>query len=48
MRKRIISSDPPRLSEVGMEWLPLERIASVEVTSEDPSHPIEDALLPRL
>jgi hypothetical protein len=28
------------------DWLDLERIATVEVSSEDPDHPIENALLP--
>ena len=28
-------------------WFDLEQVASVEVTSEDPSHPIEAALAPR-
>jgi len=27
------------------DWLDLERLAQVEVTSEDPTHPIESALL---
>jgi hypothetical protein len=27
-------------------WLALEPLVSVELTSEDPAHPIEDALLP--
>jgi len=46
MRKRIISRilntpEPKR------EWLDLERIASVEMTSEDETFPIEAALLGR-
>lgn len=28
------------------EWLPLERVAEVEISSEDPSHPIEEAIVP--
>jgi hypothetical protein len=28
------------------EWIELDRVARVEVTSEDPEHPIEAALLP--
>lgn len=46
MRKRIISpgqNEPPFPDN---EWLPLEKIALVEVTSEDPAHPVESALLP--
>lgn len=46
MRKRIIGSNPSNPAEDGAAWLPLEEIASVEVTSEEPSHPIEGALLP--
>jgi hypothetical protein len=42
MRKHIIAvaSSPPWRSE---EWLNLEEIARVEVSSEDPQHPIESA-----
>src|SRR5450432_2571871 len=46
MRKRIISPNTSNTGEVGANWLPLERIASVEVTSEESSYPIEGALLP--
>lgn len=47
MRKRLIgsSSSSPMDSE---NWLPIERIASVEVTSEDVLYPIENALLSRI
>jgi hypothetical protein len=45
MRKRIIPSDaggaPP-----ASDWLDLEDLVQVEITSEDPAHPIESALLP--
>src|SRR5713101_3079145 len=43
MRKKLINSDTirPRSQE---EWLDLEEIARVEVTSEDPNFPIEAAL----
>jgi hypothetical protein len=46
MRKRII---PPVQQETGppdLEWLNMEELAEVEITSEDPAHPIESALLP--
>ena len=46
MRKRIIEhpqSDVPVRSD---DWLKLEDLAEVEVTSEDPAHLIESALLP--
>jgi len=46
MRKRIIGTSPPAAMETRPEWLPLEQIASVEVTSEETAHPVEDALLP--
>ena len=46
MRKRMISPNPSSPSETGADWLPLERIALVEVTSEESEHPIEAALLP--
>jgi uncharacterized protein (DUF736 family) len=43
MRKRIIGRlEPETRSEAN--WLDLERIAEVEVTSEDPNFPIESAL----
>jgi hypothetical protein len=46
MRKSIISQDLSPASSADSGWLDLERIAQVQVTSEDPAHPIEDALLP--
>jgi hypothetical protein len=46
MRKRI-SSQPQRESpSANSGWLDVEALARVEVTSEDPAHPIESALLP--
>lgn len=45
MRKHIISTTPQGSPETAADWLPLEQIATVEVTSEESSHPIEDALL---
>jgi hypothetical protein len=40
MRKRLIDETP-----VGTEdWLDLEKLARVEISSEDPAHPIEFAL----
>ena len=46
MRKRIIN--PVRQQNVynDQKWLDIERIAVVEVTSEDDAFPIESALLP--
>ena len=45
MRKRIIGTNTPGPAEAGADWLPLEQVAAVEVTSEETSHPIEGALL---
>lgn len=45
MRKRLISSASQQRPLPGQ--LDLERLARVEVTSEDPLHPIESALLAR-
>lgn len=42
MRKRILAPG----DGAGGEWLDLERLAEVELTSEDPSHPVEHALRP--
>jgi hypothetical protein len=47
MRKQIIPAaqqQPSRLDDVA--WLDLQRLADVELTSEDSEHPIESALLP--
>ena len=46
MRKRVVSpgsKDPPLPDG---DWLDLEGLAQVEVTSEDAAHPIESALVP--
>ena len=45
MRKRVIKSPDDAPKDVSAEWLDLERLAQVEVTSEEASHPIEAALL---
>ena len=46
MRKSLIApGGQDRPVEPG-EWVDLDRVARVEVTSEDPEHPIEAALLP--
>ena len=49
MRKRIIETGAAPLSDSHEdgEWLDLEKIAVIEVTSEEPSHPIESALIPQ-
>ena len=44
MRKRIISQSSKELSPADQGWLDLERVAQVEITSEDAAHPIDLAL----
>ncbi len=46
MRKRIISPVPKQTSALEPEWLNIESLAELEITSEDTAHPIESALLP--
>jgi hypothetical protein len=46
MRKRIINQGSQDVSPANQQWLNLEAIADVEVTSEDAAHPIESALVP--
>jgi hypothetical protein len=47
MRKRLISADlsnSPETPSAELNWLDLEAVAQVEITSEDAAHPIESAL----
>ena len=46
MRKKIITSVQQETASPDQDWLNMERIAEVEITSEDAAHPIESALLP--
>jgi len=47
MRKRIIGqSGTAKVQHPQEQWLDLENIAEVEVSSEDPNFPIESALMP--
>ena len=46
MRKRIINQNLQNASPVDQSWLDLQRLAQVELTSEEATHPIEAALLP--
>lgn len=46
MRKRIIAPDQLQTSPPDDDWLNVEKLAEVEITSEDAAHPIESALLP--
>ncbi len=45
MRKRIITAIPERIETRGEGWLDVERVAVVEVTSEDKDYPIESAFV---
>jgi len=44
MRKRVVNPVPKDSSPPDGDWLDLEYLAQVEVTSEDAAHPIESAL----
>lgn len=46
MRKRIIGPGPREFAAVEPDWLDLERLAQVEITSEDADYPIDSALIP--
>jgi hypothetical protein len=46
MRKRIADLAQQEAALADQDWLNVERLADVEVTSEDPRYPIEAALLP--
>ncbi len=45
MRKRVIQPVPDATTPDDQAWLPLEQLARVEITSEDPAYPIESALV---
>ena len=44
MRKRVLAPSSTAKPVVHRDWLDLDRLAQVEITSEDPTHPIESAL----
>ena len=46
MRKRIITPVQQETAPLDQDWLNMEGLAEVEITSEDSGHPIESALLP--
>jgi hypothetical protein len=46
MRKRIITPVQQETASLDQDWLNMEELAEVEITSEDAAHPIESALLP--
>ena len=39
MRKRIINQEPQNVAPVDQRWLDLQRLAQVELTSEDAAQP---------
>jgi len=46
MRKRIITDSPLKTASTEDDWLNIEDLADVEITSENIDYPIEFALLP--
>lgn len=46
MRKRLITEAGQTTSPPAEDWLRLDELAEVEISSEDAAHPIESALLP--
>jgi len=46
MRKRIVGRAQQEAVLADQDWLNVERLTDVEVTSEDPRYPIEAALVP--
>jgi hypothetical protein len=46
MRKHIIGQAAEAAAPTAQPWLDVEQLAQVEISSEDPSHPIESALRP--
>jgi hypothetical protein len=46
MRKVIINRVSEKVPPANLNWLDLEPLAQVEITSEDADHPIEAALIP--
>jgi hypothetical protein len=46
MRKRIIGHGPGEVRAVEPDWMDLDLLAQVEITSEDADYPIESALIP--
>ncbi len=46
MRKRIIAPARQGAAPPDPDWLDVEKLAEVEITSEDAAHPVESALVP--
>ncbi len=45
MRKKLVDSAHHRAAREPAPWLDLEQVTDIELTSEDPAHPIENAVL---
>ena len=46
MRKRIIKQSSKELSPHEQDWLDLDPLAEIEISSENAAHPIESAIIP--
>jgi len=46
LRKQLIGTTANKTAEATHNWMNLEAIARMELSSEDPAHPIEAAMLP--
>ena len=46
MRKRIVKLEQKPNVDPGQKWLDIEKLAAVEVSSENDAFPVESALLP--
>jgi hypothetical protein len=44
MKKRIIAEGDAGASKIDEQWLDLDGVAEIEITSEDPEHPIDSAI----
>src|SRR5437588_11271454 len=45
MRKRLITPTPESVRSCAESWLEIERVAIVEITSEEKDHPVESAFV---
>lgn len=46
MRKTVVKQEEQGKGATSMEWLDVDSLAQVEISSEDPAHPVESALKP--
>lgn len=44
MKKTLLAPSSPPVADITENWLDLDRAAAVELSSEDPAHPIEAAI----